>query len=252
MLSNYIKIALRNLKRRKISTIITATGLIIGITTFLFILQFVAFEFSVNKHHQQSDNIYRIVGQYQDGEISDYLPPAIGPSVAEQLAGVSNGTRFSSGICSGIIEVESSNSSVPVVFRESSCMFADEQLFDIFTLDLIAGTPDLETPASAIVSVDLARKYFGTENVTGEELTFYNQFGEVTYTIAGVMRDLPETSSVDFDILLSFNTLINNGASWADPNGWENGFANHFILLEDGINSTDIENEIYQKLFCDV
>ncbi len=244
MFSNFIKIAFRNLKRRKISTFITATGLIIGITTFLFILQFVAFEFNVNKYHQQSDNIFRIVGKSANGEITDFLPPALAPSIADQFAGVSYGTRFSGGICSGIIEVEESNSSTPTVFRENSCMFADAQLFDIFTLDLISGIPDLETPASAIVSVELARKYFGRENVTGEELTFYSQFDDVTYTIAGVMRDIPETSSIDFDLLLSFNTLVNNGAPWSDPMGWDNGFANHFILLENGVNPSDIENGI--------
>ncbi len=244
MLSNYIKIAIRNLKRRKISTVITATGLIIGITSFLFILQYVAFEFSVNTFHKNSDNIYRVVAEYENGEISDFLPPAIAPSVAEQVAGVANGTRFSTGICSGIIEVESPGNSAPVTFRESSCMFADDQLFNIFTLDLLEGVPDLETPANAIVSVSLAKKYFGRENVTGEELTFYNQFGDVTYTIAGVIRDLPETSSVDFDILLSFNTLINNGAAWSDPMGWDNGFANHFLLLENGVNPTDIASTV--------
>jgi putative ABC transport system permease protein len=245
MFNNFIKIAFRNLKRRKVSTAITATGLIIGITAFLFILQFVAFEFSVNKHHQQADNIYRVVGQFDNGESSEFQPPALAPSIADQLAGVSNGTRFSTGICSGIIEVESANSTTPGVFRENSCMYADEQLFDVFSIDLIEGVPDLETPSTAIISIDLARKYFGRENVTGEELTLYNQFGDITYTIVGVMRNMPKTSSIDFGILLSFNTLMNNqNAQWADPMGWDNGFAHHYILLEDGINPINIENEI--------
>ena len=110
MFNNYIKIALRNLKRRKISTVITATGLIIGITSFLFILQYVAFEFSVNTYHQNKDNIYRIVAEFTNGETTEFLAPAIAPTVAQELAGVTHGTRFSSGICSGIVEVQNQTS----------------------------------------------------------------------------------------------------------------------------------------------
>lgn len=244
MFNKYLKIALRNLQRRKVSTAITATGLILGISSFLFILQYVAFEFSVNTSHENRDRMYRIVSQNEAGEITEYLPPAIAYSAAETIANIEAGTRISSQICNGTVEIDRSDGSTPSVFNEGGCAFGDNAFYDVFTLNLIDGTTDLDTPNSIVLTADHALKYFGKVRAAGEKITLYNQFGANEFTVTGVIENLPPSSSLQFNFLLSFSTLINNGADWANPFGWDNGFAFHFLTLHEGTSVADVEKAL--------
>ncbi len=240
MFKNYLKIAFRNIKRRKISTAITATGLVLGISAFIFILQYVAFEFSVNKYHENSEDIYRVLVENQRGNISESLPPALAPAVKENVPGVKHGTRFADGICSGIVEAVNPALNEPTPFRENDCMYTDQEFFEVFSTELIDGERDLSAPRTAVITKSLAIKLFGQEYVAGEVFIVYNQFGDKEFTISGVVEDVPAASSINSNMMLSFSTLNENQGSWADPNGWSNGFAHHFLILEDAVNPIDI------------
>lgn len=240
MFKNYLKIAFRNIKRRKASTLITATGLVLGISAFIFILQYVAFEFSVNKYHDNSEDIYRVLVENVRGDISESLPPALAPAVKENVPGVKHGTRFADGICSGIVEAVNPALNESTPFRENACMYTDQEFFDVFTTELIDGKKELSTPRTAVITKSLATKLFGQEYVAGEIFIVYNQFGETEFTITGVVENVPAASSVNFNMMLSISSLNENNGGWADPNGWDNGFAHHFLVLEDAVNPTDI------------
>ncbi len=240
MFKNYLKIAFRNIQRRKISTVITATGLVLGISAFIFILQYVAFEFSVNKYHENSENIYRVLVENERGEISESLPPALAPAVKENVAGVKHGTRFADGICSGIVEAVNPALNEPTPFRENACMYTDQEFFEVFTTELIDGERELSAPRTAVITKSLATKLFGQKSVAGEVFIVYNQFGEKEFTITGVVEDVPAASSINSNMMLSISTLNENPESWANPNGWSNGFAHHFLVLDDAVNPNDI------------
>ena len=250
MLKNYLKIAFRNIRRRKVASLITATGLVLGITAFAFILQYVAFEFGMNSFHARQDNVYRLVSENEFGEYSAYLPPVSAPAIQENISSIEAATRYSGGICSGIIQVNDASDTALNTFREINCMFADEQFFDIFTFDLINGDASLVNPQTAVITKSYAIKYFGSADAVGREFTVHNQFGETIYTVTGILDNTPAQSDIQFGVLLSFNTLNNpanrNGADWADPMGWNNGFTQNFLLLTKGTDPHDIENEIQE------
>jgi putative ABC transport system permease protein len=63
MLSNYLKIALRSLRRNKLYTAINITGLSIGVAVCLLVLLFVRYETSFDKHHQNYERSYRVTTQ---------------------------------------------------------------------------------------------------------------------------------------------------------------------------------------------
>jgi hypothetical protein len=60
MIKNYIKVSIRNIKRDKLYSAINILGLAAGITCFLFILSYVAYELSYDRYHEKADRIYRI------------------------------------------------------------------------------------------------------------------------------------------------------------------------------------------------
>ncbi|MBN1272967.1 MAG: ABC transporter permease [Candidatus Aminicenantes bacterium] len=64
MIKNYFKIAFRFLKRKKVFSFINIAGLTIGIMCSLFILLFIHYEFSYDRHIGNAKNIYRIIIQW--------------------------------------------------------------------------------------------------------------------------------------------------------------------------------------------
>jgi len=60
MLKSYIKIGLRNLLKYKVNTAIHVLGLAIGLAAFLLINQYVSFERSYDRFHNNSDRLYRL------------------------------------------------------------------------------------------------------------------------------------------------------------------------------------------------
>ena len=65
MFKNYFNIAVRNLKRNKIFSLINIAGLAIGISASLVIYLIVQHEFSFDKFHKDGDRIYRVVSKIE-------------------------------------------------------------------------------------------------------------------------------------------------------------------------------------------
>ena len=77
MLRNYIKIAWRNLYKRKAFSLIHILGLTIGITVCMMIFLYIMNEFSVDTFHQKKAHIYRVMRQFDKGKPS--VPYLSGP-----------------------------------------------------------------------------------------------------------------------------------------------------------------------------
>jgi putative ABC transport system permease protein len=60
MKTYYFKIALRNILKNKLYSLINIIGLAVGITAFLLILLFVRYERSFDTFYKNSDRIYRL------------------------------------------------------------------------------------------------------------------------------------------------------------------------------------------------
>ena len=254
MLKNYFTFAYRHLKRRKGTTLISAIGLIGGIAAFLFILQYVAFEFSVNSFHQQAGNTYRIISELEEGDISTMLPPGVAPVAKENIPGVINATRFTAELCSGVVSI-ANDEGEPRSFRESDCVFTDDNFLDIFSFNLIHGDGNLSAPNSVILTKNTAQKFFGYTDVVGQSITHSDQFGEANYTVTGVLENFPANSDYDFNMAISMSTLatpaIMESSSWANPNGLESGFTQNFLLLDDQANPEQVAglfNELKSQL----
>ena len=65
MLGNYLLVALRNLKKHKLFSLINISGLAIGISAALVIFLLVQYDFNFDKFHKDRDRIYRVVSDIQ-------------------------------------------------------------------------------------------------------------------------------------------------------------------------------------------
>jgi putative ABC transport system permease protein len=75
MLTNYLTLALRHLKKRKLFSFINIFGLSVGVAVCLVIIKYVDFELSYDRHHHNGAHIYRtILTRYLDGKLRDVIP----------------------------------------------------------------------------------------------------------------------------------------------------------------------------------
>lgn len=91
MLRNYFKIAYRNLKRHKIYSIITITGLAVGMACFLLITLFVKWELGFDTFHEKGDIIFRVIVKSERGTFNlgkttmGVIPPAMATSMKKEF-----------------------------------------------------------------------------------------------------------------------------------------------------------------------
>ncbi len=60
MLSNYFKIAIRNILKQKFYSLINILGLSVGIAACLLIVLYVKFELGYDRFHADAERIYRV------------------------------------------------------------------------------------------------------------------------------------------------------------------------------------------------
>ncbi len=198
MLRNDMKMALRAVKHNKGYTFINMTGLAVGIASCLLILLFVRHELSYDRFHDKAPRICRVGMKADVGTNSFTIADGPAP-LAEALVGdlpeVALATRLFR-IRRTYLTYEDKQ------FKEEKFFYADPNIFEVFTLPMVAGDPQtaLAEPDSIVITPAMAEKYFGSTDVLGKVLQGEN---ERSYQVTGVVRELPTNSHFKFDFLAS-------------------------------------------------
>ncbi len=199
MFTSFLKITLRNLYREKMYAVINISGLSIAIACCLILGMWLHSELTYDQHNVRYKEIFRVVNEFNaNGKINEYAITSIllGPMLAEEYAEVKDFVRF--------LPIGRGNS----IFRHGDDVFywdnvyrADDNVFEVFTHDIIYGDPKtaLVDPTSIAVSESFARKYFGDRNPIGETISDDTN----TYNITLVFADLPENTHLKYDVLES-------------------------------------------------
>ena len=207
MLRNYLKIALRNLLKRKGFTLLNIFGLAIGMTCCLLILQYVNFERGYDKFHKDGDRVARLrIDAYKEGKLlwkSATVYPAFGPTMQKDFPEIESFCRLHDAA------VLLTNEARNIKFNEKKGYFADPGILDVFTIPLVKGNPKtaLNAPEKMMLSESYARKYFGDENPIGKSLKIRGIGNERSVEITGVFKDYPKNAHLIIDYLLSYSTL---------------------------------------------
>ena len=200
MLKNYLKIALRNIKKQKGYAFINLSGLAIGMAACLLILLWVHNEMSFDTYHENADNIYRLVidanvGAPMRAPVS--MPPA-GPAIVAEYPEALQYARLTRPQRSSVIVGDKE-------YFEENVGDADNSIFEIFSFPFLEGNPKtaLQTAYTAVISEDIAKKYFGDDDPIGQMINFG---GDEEFAITGVVENVPANSHFTFDILRSMET----------------------------------------------
>jgi putative ABC transport system permease protein len=130
-----------------------------------------------------------------------------------------------------------------VKFQELNSLFADSSFFQVFDFKLIKGNPRtvLNEPLNIVFSQSAAKKYFGNTDPVGQTVLLTGD--GFTAKVTGVMRDLPENSTIRADMLVSMNTLtrkFNPGLN----DQWGNYGNTTYVLLKPGASATAFTKQL--------
>ena len=237
MLTNYFKIAVRNLLKRFGYSFINIFGLAVGIACCLLLSIYIIDEQSYDKFHKNADNIYRINTVYNYGGTSGKMyntPTALLPSILREFSEVKTGTRlFDVSIFSPVVVQRDDKQ-----FQERDFLYADSAFFDVFSFPLMKGDPDkaLAVPNSVVLTESATKKYFGDEDPMGKVLKINNSRD---YQVTGVVKDVPHNSHFHFDFIASFNSLAaSKEETWGSAN-----YAT-YIVFDNPANKSKLEEGI--------
>jgi len=239
MIKNYLRVALRNIKKHKGFFLINVVGLSIGIVCSVLILLFVVNELSYDKFHENADRIYRIAVEASIGDTKinqTYSSSETFRKLLEDFPEIEMGVKFLNLGRTPITLDENT-------FYESRIYAVDSTFFEIFSFPLIQGDPKtvLAEPNTMVISRDTAEKYFGHTDVIGNVLIAAGgSEDEMNFKITGVSENVPDNSHFHYDLLVSsasFPTYINN-------TGWSSNNFITYLLLHEGTSQAWFDEKL--------
>lgn len=198
MISNFFRIAIRNLQRKKFYFFLNLLGLSIGFAAFGALFLFTAYEASYD-NFPGAHHVFRIKGirVNQDGSSREsvYAPFAAGPDLKTSFSEVEHETR--------IIKTVGMFRYADRWTKSEEVAYVNEDFFRVFAISFLKGKADeaLSQINTMVLSESFAKKIFGDEDPTGKQV---NYKGRLYYAVVGVFPDFPKNSHVKFDALLSF------------------------------------------------
>jgi len=188
MLSSYIKIAGRNLRKNRIHSSINILGLSLGMAVTLLIGLWVWDELSFNKYHRNYSDI-ALVLQRNAGEgrtfVQGSMPPPLGEGLRHYF-----GSRFQHIVMASGNGQHNISAGDKKFFQYGSFMGAEAP--DMLTLRMEKGARDgLKDPYSILLSGRLARSLFGGEDPMGKTVKIDNRIG---VKVTGVYEDIATNS----------------------------------------------------------
>ena len=205
MISNYLKIALRNLTKNKLYSFINIFGLAIGLTCFLLISLYVLDELSYDRQFKDAERIYRVNSDIKFGGTEQRMAVSsdpFGATLKKDYAEVEQYVRIYANNSRRFIKKGNE------FLVENDCLHADSTLFDVFSLNMLEGNSKtaLIAPNTLIVSQTTAKKYFGNTSALGKMLTIGVR-ESVEYTITGVYEDMPTNAHFQANMIFSFKSI---------------------------------------------
>jgi putative ABC transport system permease protein len=247
MFKNYLKTTFRFLARNKTFSIINISGLSIGTLCCLYIVLYVADQYSYDKHHKNAVSIYRVdsdikmTGQHMNSATSS---PPIVPAMKKDFREVAQFTRVVTtegfGVRQHLLTYKDKS------FYETDADFVDSTFFDVFTYHFVKGSPlkVLDDPYSVVLLAPVAEKLFGAEDPVGKTISINNAYGKHDFKVTGVVDESLGKSHLHANLFMSMLSGGMGGFTYSN-NAWAgNNYAFSYVRLEPGASAAALEKKL--------
>ncbi len=194
MIYNYLKLALRHLRRNGRYVGINVAGLSIALAFCILAFENYRYAHSFDRQHAAPDRVFRVESYKTSNHLLHGVCPAtLPPQAWSEMPAIESATRIDS---RGLVIKRGES-----VFNEQ-VHFVDENFLDIFQFELVAGQARLADRDALLITEEMAKKYFGDENPVGQTLLLYADIPQRrNLTISGVLKTCPKNSSIQFKFL---------------------------------------------------
>ena len=236
MLRNYLKVALRNLRKHTAYTLINSAGLAIAFAVTIVFGLVAGKVFTWDAFHEHADQIY-LVESFQKTDDGDPSTSTWAPTLdalKRTSPQVMGGTRVETG--SHQLQVDGST------FQEV-VHYADSSFFEVFTFPLVRGNPAtvLDRPDAAVLSERAAKKYFGADDPVGKTLTAK---GASELVVTGVVENPPANTSLQFDVIANYEHAATHlEFVRANTGVWGSAFLRTYVRLHEGADPEALESQ---------
>lgn len=241
---SYIKIAWRNISKKKLQNIINLIGLICGITFIMIVGAYIWDAKQVNAHLRNKDQQYLLQSTYKKEGLGIELTTlgALPKALAEEYPQlVKNYYRID-----GLTCIVSNGSDK---FEESASL-GDPTFLSMFGFELHAGDVNtaLVDPFSLVITEAAAIKYFGRIDALGEQLSIRNFKGEKhDFKVTGIIKPNYRNSVQELTPGLKgdfFLPIASEKYFGRELDSWENPYIVGFVELEKNVSLDQLKAAI--------
>jgi putative ABC transport system permease protein len=245
MFSNYLKTALRFLRKNKTFSLINLVGLALGTLCCLYIVLFVKEQYSYDRQFDHAADIYRITTDIAvpgDHHTMSTTSPPIAPAMKSDFPEVRQSTR--------VIPTLGAEEHLLVYkqksFYEKSAYLVDSTFFDVFNFHFSSGDPAhaLSIPNSIVLSLPVAARLFGNDNPIGKTITLNDSWGKNIFTVTGVVDESLTKSSIHTNMFIKMNPGGFGGFVLTNDTWTGNNFAWSYVKLTPGASPEALERKL--------
>ncbi|MVM33800.1 FtsX-like permease family protein [Spirosoma sp. HMF4905] len=241
MLRNYFTVAQRTLMRQKSYSLINILGLALGMSCGILIFMFVNYHLSFDTFQPDADRLYRVIAEMpkdQDNQIGS-VPAPLGQALQQDYPFFDKVARVVG--FGGLISLPASKENKK--FQEAhGVAYAEAAFLELMDFSLVAGSKKnlLKEPNTAVITQNLATKYFGRQEPIGQLIRLDNK---TNFRITGILKNLPVNTDRREEIYLSYVTLKETNP-WLDTWGGIYGGMNCFLKLKAGESAANVEKAL--------
>ncbi len=245
MLKHNLLFLYRSALKYKGTFAINLFGLSIGLASALLIFLWVNAELTMDHLHQSEDRMYQVMCNFN---YSDNIKTGKGtPDLTART------------LKAEMPEIEYAVETIPPDWfkkinisvadknHKATIKFAEKDYFNVFSFDLIEGTPDqvLANPDGLVITESLAKRLFNTtENIIGTPVDFQIMEFQASQKITGIVRDLPDNTTEQFEMVAPFAQWLKLSEDLDRPVHWDNYGPEAVIIVKEGTNMEHLQKQV--------
>jgi len=189
----------RSLLRDRLNTSVIIISLAVGIASINLIIIFISRELGTDSFHEKKDQIYALKcdDPWFPGRKMYHCRFGSAEYMKENFAQVEDYCRINN---SGSQKIIVNNEDY---FDQPAIIGASENFFRFFSYKLLTDNPGtaLEATNNLVISADLAKKYFGSDDPVGKIITLVNRDKDEQMAVTGIFEKPVGNTQISFDMV---------------------------------------------------
>ncbi|MEP4534877.1 MAG: ABC transporter permease [Cyclobacteriaceae bacterium] len=245
MISEYLKTTLRSLAKNKLISTINIIGLAISLAAFIFIYKYVDKELSYDQSHPHHERLYRLAEMIESEnylENSSSCPYPTGPALVKEYPDIVENQVRLFNFQTPIVTLETEDKRK---FNQQHVYFTDTSIFSMLDYTMVRGNPEtaLDNPFTAVISTDLAKKYFGDADPIGQKFV-HEGFNQNKFEITGIFEQ-GSISHIKTEVLMSMQTVEANVPFLRNQWVWNPAWT--YVKLSENASIEDLEENKFPQ-----